>query len=183
MNCRRFEDWLDEYVDETLSPGDRVDAERHLGGCAACREALRRQQQIGRTLSNSFQQATHSLRLRPEVRQRVLRDLADRAAAAPDWRRIAWLFARPVWPWAAAAGLVVAAILLFRQFTGSPNVAVEANRFIDHNALASIHVSYRVPIYRFQKEGTLVRDTLTYQTVVVNGSLWPEHDRNPLPKN
>lgn len=183
MNCRRFENRLDEYLDETLSPGERMAADRHVAGCAACREALRRRQQIGRALANSFQRATQSLRLRPEVERRVLRDLADRAAAAADRRPIVWFFARPVWPWAAAAGLVVAAILLLRQFAASRNVAVEASHPLDRNSLASIHVSYRVPIYSFQKEGAFVRDSLTYQTVVVNGRLSPEHDQKQLPEN
>jgi len=175
MNCRRFENGLDEYVDGALSPRKRAAADRHLADCAACREALRRYRQIGQVLSHSFRQATQSLRLRPEVQQRVLRELADRAAAAADRRRVGWCFARPVWPWAAATGLVVVAlmatVLLLRQPGGSPS------RPPDLGPVASIHVSHQVPIYHFQREGSTVRDSLTYQTVVVNGSLWPERNR------
>ena len=87
MICRSFKDSLEEYVDGTLSPGEREAVERHLARCAACREALWRRHQIGRALSNGLQQATVSLRLLPAVAQRVLRHAADRVRGAGIMKR------------------------------------------------------------------------------------------------
>ncbi|HWI58340.1 MAG TPA: zf-HC2 domain-containing protein [Bacillota bacterium] len=171
MNCRRFEDWLEEYADGTLPPADRVAADHHLAGCAVCREALHRHHQTGQALSHSFQKATASLRLRPEVKQRLLRDLAAHSVAEADRLDDAWNFVRFLWPWPAVAAALVAAGWLVWQGVPSPPPAVEAPRASEPNPRVSIHVAYCVPTHTFQKEGAFVRDSLVYHTVVVNGGL------------
>ena len=54
MNCRRFQHRLYEYLEGTLSPGAQAAAEKHLSGCAACRQALGAERQIAQSLSDKF---------------------------------------------------------------------------------------------------------------------------------
>ena len=42
MNCHRTRRLLDEFADGELDPSARVRVQRHLDGCPACRESLRR---------------------------------------------------------------------------------------------------------------------------------------------
>ena len=42
MNCHHTRRLLDEFVDGELDPSARARVQRHLDGCPACRESLRR---------------------------------------------------------------------------------------------------------------------------------------------
>jgi anti-sigma factor RsiW len=178
MNCRRFEQRLDEYADETLWPASRAAADRHLAGCAACRERVRHHRQIGQYLSATLQQATQSLRLRPDVERRVLEALPGRSRAVARQPSVAWLWLRRLRPWLAAAGLLLAGALLIRPVSHWPNRRLETDRSPNPSlaASASIEVSYQVPTYTFHREGRLVTDALTYETVVVHGRLWSQRN-------
>jgi len=177
MNCRRFGQRLDEYADGSLWPPSRAAADRHLAGCAACREKVRRYRQLGQYLSGTLQQATQSLRLRPEAERRLLRALPSWSGAATCQPSVAGLWSRRLWPWLAAASLLVAGALLMRPVVHWPNPRLEAGRS-PHRGLdaASIEVSCRVPIYTFHREGPLVTDALTYGTIVVHGRLWSQRN-------
>ena len=177
MNCRRFEQQLDEYADGSLWPLSRAAADRHLAGCAACREKVRRHRQLGQYLSGTLQQATQSLRLRPEAERRLLQALPSWSCAATCQPSVAWLWIRRLWPWLAAASLLVAGALLLRPASHGPNPRLEAGRSPNRSLdVASIEVSYRVPIYTFHREGPLVTDALTYETMVVHGRLWSQRN-------
>ena len=62
MNCRRFQDRLDQFVEGTLSAGARAAADQHLAGCAACREIVGRELDLARFLSAVFDRAPNTLR-------------------------------------------------------------------------------------------------------------------------
>ena len=40
MNHRRIKDWIEEYVDHTLSPEKTLEIEQHLEDCPECREQV-----------------------------------------------------------------------------------------------------------------------------------------------
>ena len=40
MNHRRIKDWIDEYVDHTLSPEKALEMEQHIEDCSECRERV-----------------------------------------------------------------------------------------------------------------------------------------------
>src|SRR5207247_80118 len=72
MNCRRFQNRLHEYVDGTLPAGIQAAADKHLAGCAACRQAVGQEQQLAQFLSNRLRQGTEPLTLHPQIQQRIL---------------------------------------------------------------------------------------------------------------
>jgi predicted anti-sigma-YlaC factor YlaD len=170
MNCRRFQHRLYEYLDGTLSPGAQAAAERHLSGCAACRQALRAERQIAQSLSDKFRRTTDSLQLPPEVQRRVLATLADQRRAPDEGQGIVFSWRRLAWPLAMATSvlLLLAGMFLFlrgpRPHPGSPQPHLAGGG-------VSIQLSYVVPIYTFRQEGGFVIDALTYQTNVVNERL------------
>ena len=170
MNCHGFQHRLYEYLDGSLSPGAKAAAERHLSGCAACRQALRAERQVAQSLSGKFRRETDSLQLPPEVQRRVLGALADQRGNPGEEHRSVFAWFRLAWP-ASLAGLVLlllAGILLFprgRMAHTGPSQPHFAGGGV------SIQLSYVVPIYTFRQEGGSVVDVLTYQTNVVNERL------------
>jgi anti-sigma factor RsiW len=161
MNCRRFEDLREEFLDGTLPPRERVAAEEHLAGCVACTERLRQRGQAGERVANVLQQATQSLRLRPEVEQRILREWARDSAKVPAPRAADWFAKGLLWRWAAAAVFVVAVVWGVGRLAAPRHLGARDGDVI-------IEVSYSAPVYAFQQDGDFVRDTLNYETVTVN---------------
>jgi len=174
MNCRRFQHRLYEYLDGTLSREAQAAAERHLSGCAACREALSAERQVAQSLSDKFRRTTNSLRLPPEVQSRVLAALANpRGARDGDQGRVFW-WPRLAWPLAVGAPVLIALAWAFLGVLDpGPQPAPPAQPHLAAGEV-SIQLSYVVPIYTFRQEGGLVIDALTYQTNVVNERL-PAH--------
>jgi anti-sigma factor RsiW len=170
MNCRRFQHWLYEYLDGTLSPGAQAAAESHLSGCAACRQALQAERQIAQTLSEKLRRTTDPLRLPPEVQRRVLAALADQCRAPAKKYGSVFSWGRLVWPLGLAASvlLLVAGVFHCAQ-TFRPRAGPTQPRLAPGEVLAQL--SYVVPIYTFRQEGGVVIDALTYQTNVVNERL------------
>jgi len=174
MRCQQFDRRLWEFLDGSLSAWRRAAAEQHLSGCARCRGLVQRQRQLGQHLSGQFAQATQELKLRPEVERTILSAWTPAGPgqlARPGWRG-SFLNWKP-WAWAAAAACVLGVAFLAGHFANGHSSGL-AQRGpvappISHSAM--VQLSYQVPTYRFQKEGSLVRDTLIYQTVVVNGTL------------
>jgi anti-sigma factor RsiW len=159
MNCEDFKNQMFEYVEGSLSADSRAAADKHLAGCANCRLALRKEQQIAQFLLDRFQQDTKNLALRPEIRHRIL--------ATPSPRLINGLWHRAAWPLGIAASLLlVAKILLVHHFSDA--------RTADSNApvAVSIDVSYQVPTHKFHKDGNLILDTVSDQTVAISETLW-----------
>jgi len=184
MNCQRFQDLLEEYLDEALPPAGHAAASQHVARCAACHEVLERRQGAGRALSDGFRQITRPLKLQAKVQQRVLHALPT-VSAARDAQFRCWFSGRLAWPLAAAACFLVVGTILYPHFTGPRSHELAANSSPDRvpPASASIQVSYRVPTYTFQKDESFVRDSLVYQTVVVSGRLWPGPNQNTKSKD
>ena len=169
MNCRRFQHRLYEYLDGTLSRGAQAAAERHLSGCAACRQALRAERQIAQSLSDQFRRTTDSLQLPPEVQRRVLATLADERRAAGEEQHSGFLWHRLAWPLELAASVLLLAGVFFFARAPRPPTALAQRHSAEGEV--SIQFSYVVPIYTFRREDGYVIDALTYQTNVVNERL------------
>ncbi len=172
MNCRRFQQDMDEYLDGTLSPKAQAAAEEHLAECAACRQTLDQEQHAARALAEQFRQATDPLHLPPRVGQRVQAALANERGAAAEASLATW-WQRLVWPLTATAAalLLLAECYFFLQPPGSDQGL--AQRRLAAGGV-SVQLSYVVPSYTFRHEGGFVIDALTYQTNVVNQRLQTE---------
>ncbi|MGD0262772.1 MAG: zf-HC2 domain-containing protein [Verrucomicrobiota bacterium] len=170
MNCRRFQHRLYEYLDGTLSRGAQAAAERHLSGCAACRQALQAERQIAQSLSDQFRRTTDSLQLPPEVQRRVLAALAEQSRAPSEEKGSVFAWGRLAWPLglAASMSLLLAGVFFFAR--GPKWQTAPAQPHLAEGEV-SIQFSYVVPIYTFRREGGYVIDALTYQTNVVNERL------------
>ncbi len=170
MNCRRFQHRLYEYLDGTLSPGAQAAAERHLSGCADCRQALRAERQVAQSQSDQFRRTADSLQLPPEVQRRVLAALADQRRAPDEGQGSIFAWGRFAWPLGLAASvlLLLAGLFFFARAPRPPTAPAE--RQLAEGGV-SIQLSYVVPINTFRREGGYVIDALTYETVVIDQRL------------
>jgi anti-sigma factor RsiW len=170
MNCRRFQHRIYEYLDGALSRGAQAAAEKHLSECAACRQALCAERQIGQSLSDTFRQTTDSLQLPQEVQRWVLAALADQRRTPAEERASVFSWGRLAWPLGLAASvlLLLAGVFFFAR-TPRPQMAHPQPHLAGGGV--SIQLSYVMPIYTFRQEGGFVIDALTYQTNVVNERL------------
>ncbi len=182
MNCRRFQNNLYEYLEESLSPRAQAAAEKHLAECAVCRKVLQTQRRVGQLVSAKLRETAERLQLPPEVGQRVLAALDEERTqptrlAAPPWGQGAVLFwRRPAWPLAAAASvlLLTAGLYFFIRAPGPGTTYPPAHRA---RADIVVQLSYVVPTYTFRQEGGFVVDALTCHTNVVNERLGPQASR------
>lgn len=169
MNCRHFQNRLHEYVEGSLSAGAQMAAEKHLSECNACRQSARREQQAAQFLSDGLRQSVESLVLRPEIRRRIL--TCPGCEPATDvgggviislWNRYAWAMG------IGAALLVIAAMVAGNHFSGARRADSQMI------SVVSIEDSYRVPVYKFRKEGNLVVDSISDETVVISETIRTE---------
>jgi len=176
MNCRGFKHRLYEYLDGTLSRAAQVGAERHLSGCAACRQALRQERQIAQSFSDKFQRTTESLHLPPEVQRRVLAALASQRGARGQEQGIVFSWGRLAWPLALAASvlLLLAGVFFFARGP-RPQTVLPQPQLAGGGVL--VELSYVVPTYTFRQESGFVIDALIYQTNVINERLPAELTR------
>ncbi len=187
MNCPHFQDQLYEYVEGSLSAGDQAAAEQHLAGCDACRQAVRNEQQLKRSLSGLLRQKTESLTLAPDIQRRILA-AARRPSASPMFADFpARLWHRP----ALAAAMIMALVLIIalamvdhfsRHWIKKQKREVVATQTpgVHLPPSVSIHVSSPVPAYLFFSDGDRVIDTVSYQTIVASETL-PSFDQS-MPK-
>ncbi len=149
MNCRRFQRRLYEYLEGTLSPGAQAAAEKHLSGCAACRQALHAERQVAQSLSDKFRRTTDSLQLPPEVQRRVLAALAEQRRAPAEEQGSIFSWGRLAWPLDLAASvlLLLAGVFFFTRapgpHTGPRAAAARRRRGFDPAFVcgADLHVS------------------------------------------
>jgi predicted anti-sigma-YlaC factor YlaD len=176
MNCRRFQHRLYEYLDGSLSRRAKTAAEKHLSGCAACRQTLLAERQVAQSLCERFRQTTDSLQLPPEVQHRVLAALAVQRRAPAEEQATLFSWGRCAWPVGLAASVLV---LLAGVFLHVRAFRPQLGPAQPHPAGSGIQVqfSYVVPTYTFRQEGGQVVDALTYQTNVVNERLPAEQAR------
>jgi anti-sigma factor RsiW len=100
------------YLLDALEPGEARAFERHLEGCAACREEVARLRPAMEMLPRSVDPVAPSPALKQQILARVRDESAPDAAAAPSRaprRGFGGLFARPrlATAWASAAVLVL----------------------------------------------------------------------------
>ena len=108
MSCKRFGPAIAAYAaGAALDPA----AERHLSGCAACRQLLDTQAQLLAELDAELGRSL-SITASPDFTAKVARSARD-AAAAPAHR---WIPA-PVW-----VGLATAAAIALAVWVGQPSV-------------------------------------------------------------
>jgi anti-sigma factor RsiW len=184
MNCRRFQNRLHEYVEGSLSASAQAAAGRHLAGCSACRQAVRKEQQLAQFMSSRLQQATMNLTFGLEIRNRILTAFEDKStppvvaeSIADLWKRFFRLATIPV------SLLLVAAFLLITHSPGTRMYHVETISSVDNNLrpAVSIQISYHLPACQFHREGNFVIDSLSDETVVASGMLRPG-GQEPLPQ-
>ncbi|SRR5258708_22170423 len=174
MNCSRFQQCLHEYLEGTLSPAKKASVGRHLAQCCACRELVRKQQQIEQFLSIKLRESAQTVALNPDLNRRVVTALHAEPSPAPNrWYSIRfWTrFALPLT--AAAACLIIAALLvrfLFLERTSRLQAARPPEQDTP-SSLVFFEVSYCVPIYNFRKEGNFITDVITCDPRVVTGAL------------
>jgi anti-sigma factor RsiW len=89
MNCRRFKDLMDEYLDETLAPLVQDAAKQHVQSCAECQRALLRETKLTQSLRQGFATVTDGLALRPGLHRNVLKALESKTTPA-DSSLAAW---------------------------------------------------------------------------------------------
>ena len=182
MNCRRFQHRIEDYLDGTLSSRKQAAAEQHLEGCAACRQAARRRQQLGRRLEQEFRRCTESLTLPPQVRQRVLQRSVEQFLPERQhfWSGFSW--PRPAWRLALAGSAIAALILVaawLRFQPPSPRMVPRPSG--PEQAAVSIDLLLVTPEYTFRPEGACVIDALVYHTNVVKAALTAGLDHKPAP--
>lgn len=71
MNCERFQEYLFEYMDDSLPLSERAVAEQHLAGCSACREAAQQESQLTQSLSRWLEQAIEPVALNTAAKRRM----------------------------------------------------------------------------------------------------------------
>jgi anti-sigma factor RsiW len=85
-DCRRIADRITAYVDESLSPADRADVERHLKACPPCREAAA-EEHAGRVVLRQCARRLRREPIPPALRTRCEALAREQCAArAARWR-------------------------------------------------------------------------------------------------
>jgi anti-sigma factor RsiW len=181
MNCQRFQKQLYEHVEGSLGPAQQAAAEEHLAACARCRELVSREQTTSRVLSCHLREAVAELTLRPEVTNRVLRTLEhERLAEAGEPSLRCW---RPWMQWRVAAGfglLVGLAAIGLWIWNGHQNTrAAKVREQGSEQEFISVQASYVVPVFTSRREGSLVIDTVIFQTNHVRQILLAEAKARP----
>src|SRR5215469_10563958 len=121
MNCERLHEILYDYLDDMLSPAEKVCAEKHLLGCGACREKLQREMLLAQTLSDRLGQVVEKIALDTNAQRGMVRAVQRRVATPSEhvsfsfWSHLAI----PV----AASGLVLIGAIWIghRFFAGQPS--------------------------------------------------------------
>lgn len=195
MNCGQFQDEIYDYLDDTLSPSEKAAAEEHLLQCGACQQAMQRELLLARTLSTRLTQAVESVNLDANARRGITgAALQASSDEEPKPHRSLLLlifgkresgrggiessFTRSPWqrrlalPLAAAALILLGGLWAGRQLISERSAGHDpAGSLAVNNQVVPIHLSCSMPTYTFQREGNLVLDALTYDTLSMDGVL------------
>jgi len=127
MNCRTVQSKLGCFLDGELSVRDQRRVERHLGGCASCREELERLRLVGRAIEELPEPPDVPAGFAERVMARAVKRLAEDRPTLPFWQSIS-----PAMRIAAAAMVVLGICLgvmmsrdLLRGTGSTPEVAVK----------------------------------------------------------
>jgi anti-sigma factor RsiW len=118
MNCRDIEPLVTAYVDAAGTSADRAAVETHLDQCEACRADAERQ-----AAARAVVRRRASVLASPSAPAALRARCANAAAPAPP--------ARGVLPWAVAAALLAAVVLLI-TFTTRSTTLLAAQLTVDH---------------------------------------------------
>ena len=80
MTCAELVDRLDDYVDRTLPEAERPEVERHLQGCAACREEERQLRGLLGEASALAREITPERDLWPGIAERIRPERSGKAS-------------------------------------------------------------------------------------------------------
>jgi hypothetical protein len=200
MNCAHFQERLYDYLDDMLSPSEKTAAEEHLLGCGSCRQAVQSELLLARTLSTRLTQTVEAVNLDANARKGITKaalQTLGRQEPKPHRSLLSLLLlvrhslgggggrrgpgrggvqssglARLALPFAAAALILIGGVWLGHQLlreraaNRNPDGSLAAS-----DSVASIHASDSVPVYTFHKEGNLVVDVLTRDTLSLDGTL------------
>jgi anti-sigma-K factor RskA len=172
MNCRYFQNRLYEYVEGTLSAEALAAADKHLALCSACRQAVRKEQQLAQFLSDRLHHDTETLALRSSDRLRILAAVENKSTSPANEMPILGLWNRLVWPLVmAVALLLIVAFLRINYFSSAHKTTTAQSSDRDTHSAVSIQFSYCEPTYKFHQEGDFVVDTLSCETIVASETL------------
>ncbi len=178
MNCEELRDNLFEYLDGSLAPANKAAVEKHLAGCRACREAVQRESRLERSLSRGLEQAVAPVTLDPVARHGLVAAL-ERELAEPRERPRPWFWRWPAWPFASAAMILMGVGWLGHHFLAGQNLPSKTPPTLAHSREIPVHVTCAMPGYTFRKDGNLVLDALTSDTLAMDGVVLVA---NPKPK-
>ena len=170
MNCSKFQRLRYEYLEGSLPPQARVDADQHLSQCVPCRETVNRERALDKSVAAYLQLRADSLALSPQAQARVIRAMES---AKCDRRKeiLSWHFAMPaVFIAALITVCIFISALLFRGKPGGTETA--HSQGVETRSPVLVQTFCVVPVYTFRKEGNVVVDSLTYVTNEVSLTLW-----------
>jgi len=116
MSCARMEKWILPYVDGRLKEGERLEMEKHLAGCAACRLRV-----------NEFRAVSGLLEELPVIEPSAAFDMRVHARVAAEPLKQSW------WAWLApaprvafaASMLLLATVWIGTRPNSQPQIAQE----------------------------------------------------------
>ncbi len=162
MKCHDVKEIADSYLNNESATEENGALQRHLEGCADCRQELTARREVRAALQRAITQSA-DFRVRPEFAFRLRNDLKATLKQSERKSTFAKLFApfqtaRPQWL-TFAAGLLVAVIIGFvaltsRQTSTSPQVAQVERR--ESNAQRLDGAAVRLA--RFEQTKTAVGD-------------------------
>jgi anti-sigma-K factor RskA len=139
MSCKSQESRLNEYVDGTLPLEERAGLERHLEGCASCRETLEGLRALLGEAAGLPRELAPPRDLWPEIRESLAAEPAARSApperlgAVGAWGRRAALAA-------AALLLVVASVSMTLLLTRGPEERAAVEPPVEEMVLPGLRV-------------------------------------------
>jgi anti-sigma factor RsiW len=162
MNCTRMEELIDDYVDGRLPEEERRDVDRHLAGCAACREAAGKLRMLLDRTAALPRRIEPPRDLLPGIRE-AIKEGADRHSSG-SWMR---------WAGLAASLLIVVTALVVVMNTRDggeelPGVAAvpASMQAVDNEAITELRAAEQ----EYVRAAALLADALDRQ----RGTLSPE---------
>ena len=133
MNCQDYREIISAHIDGALCAEEQLEVESHLQQCAKCKQLA----DWERKAKSALKQHLSPIAPRPELRQRVLRQLEEVDAGLFSRRQMLRIYAPAfacllifvaiyvAWPLRTQQDIFAEAILLYRQANQNPTQPVE----------------------------------------------------------